>query len=376
MLERRFNFQPGLPRPVRALLLLPLLFLTACPSMGPDTVSRDRFDYAGAVGESWKSQMLLNLVKIRYGDIPVFMDVGQVVAGYSLQRTVSATGSFNTFNQGAPFQAITGALGPTASVTYNDSPTITYTPLSGERFARSIMGSIPPQSILNVLQAGFPADIVFRLAVQSINGIDNRRVAGGMSREHVRPANPEFYVLLEQLSRIQNSGDIGVRAGPKGDTLTLIFRRSHSAAVRQAVRNVTGILGLDPDTKEFKVVFGAVPNDKKEIAMVTRSIFEVLLDIASTISVPETHVTERRVGATPEGDLGLHGTIAPLIRITSSNERPSDAFVAIPFHGHWFSIDDRDPASKNLFSFILLLFTFVETGSKDIVPVLSIPTTR
>jgi len=369
-------------RSIRALLLLPLLLLTACPSLGPDTVARDRFDYAGAVGESWKSQMLLNLVKIRYGDIPVFMDVGQVVAGYSLQRTVSATGSFNTFNQGAPFQAITGALGPTASVTYNDSPTITYTPLSGERFARSIMGSIPPQSILNVLQAGFPADIVFRLAVQSINGIDNRRVAGGMSREHVRPANPEFYVLLDQLSRIQNSGDIGVRANvgtganAKVDSLTLLFRRSHSAAVRQAVRNVTGILNLDPETKEFKVVFGAVPTNNKEIAMVTRSIFEVLLDIASTISVPETHVAEHRVSSTPEGDLGLHGTIAPLIKIKSSNERPSDAFVAIPFHGHWFSIDDRDPASKNLFSFILLLFTFVETGSKDIVPVLSIPTTR
>ena len=371
-------------RSIRALLLLPLLLLTACPSLGPDTVARDRFDYAGAVGESWKSQMLLNLVKIRYGDIPVFMDVGQVVAGYSLQRTVSATGSFNTFNQGAPFQAITGALGPTASVTYNDSPTITYTPLSGERFARSIMGSIPPQSILNVLQAGFPADIVFRLAVQSINGIDNRRVAGGMSREHVRPANPEFYVLLDQLSRIQNSGDIGVRANvatgtgaaAKVDSLTLLFRRSHSAAVRQAVRNVTGILNLDPETKEFKVVFGAVPTNNKEIAMVTRSIFEVLLDIASTIAVPETHVTEHRVSSTPEGDLGLHGTIAPLIKIKSSNERPSDAFVAIPFHGHWFSIDDRDPASKNLFSFILLLFTFVETGSKDIVPVLSIPTTR
>lgn len=369
MLERRFN-------PIRALLLLPLLLLTACPSMGPDTVSRDRFDYAGAVGESWKAQMLLNLVKIRYGDIPVFMDVGQVVAGYSLQRTLSATGSFNTFNQGAPFQAITGALGPTASVTYNDSPTITYTPLSGERFARSIMGSIPPQSIMNVLQAGFPADVVLRLSVQSINGIDNRRVAGGMSRQQVRPANPEFYVLLDLLSRIQNSGDIGVRAGEKGESLTLLFRRSHSAAVRQAVRNVTNILNLDPETKEFKVVFGAVQSNNKEIAMVTRSIFEVLLDIASTIAVPETHVTEHRVGSTPEGDLGLHGTIAPLIRITSSSERPSDSFVAIPFHGHWFSIDDRDPASKNLFSFILLLFTFVETGSKDIVPVLSIPTMR
>ena len=73
--------------------------------------------------------------------------------------------------------------------------------MQGERFARSIMGSIPPQSIMNVLQAGFPVDVVFRLAVQSINGIDNRRVAGGISREHVRPANPEFYVLLEQLWR-------------------------------------------------------------------------------------------------------------------------------------------------------------------------------
>jgi len=82
------------------------------------------------------------------------------------------------------------------------------------------------------------------------------------------------------------------------------------------------------------------------------------------------------VGATAEGDLGPEGTIPPLIRISSSSERPGDAFVAIPYHGHWFSIDDKDPASKNLFSFILLLFTFVETGSKDITPVLSIPTTR
>ena len=44
--------------------------------------------------------------------------------------------------------------------------------------------------------------------------------------------------------------------------------------------------------------------------------------------------------------------------------------------GYWFSIDDRDPASKNLFSFILLLFTFVETGSTTAAPIFTIPTTR
>ncbi len=346
--------------------------------MGPGSVTRDRFDYSEAVGESWKTQMLLNLVKLRYGDIPVFMDVGQVVAGYSIQRTIGATASVPTFYQGAPINGITSTLGAAAAVTYNDSPTITYTPLAGERFARSMMSSIPPASIMNVLQAGFPVDVVLRLAVQSINGVDNRRVAGGITREHVRPADPAFYELLEQLGRIQNSGDIGVRVptSGKGDELTLVFRRNRSAAVKQAVLNVTKILGLDPDASEFRIVYGAVPRGNKEIALLSRSIFEVLLDISSSITVPETHVTEHRVAATPQGDLGPQGTIDPLIRILSSDNRPNDAFVAIPYHGHWFSIDDRDPASKNLFSFILLLFTFVETGSKDVAPVLTIPTTR
>ncbi len=367
----------GLSRPIWALLLLPIFAVTGCASMGPGSVTRDRFDYSEAVGESWKTQMLLNLVKLRYGDIPVFMDVGQVVAGYSIQRTLAATASIPTFYLGPAPNAQTTTFGGAAGITYNDSPTITYTPLAGERFARSMMGNIPPSSIMNVLQAGFPVDVVLRLAVQSVNGIDNRRVAGGISREHVRPANPEFYTLLQQLGRIQNSGDIGVRReGAKGDELTLVFRRNHSAAVKQAVSNVVSLLGLDPNIHEYKIVYGAVPRNNKEIALLSRSIFEVLLDISSTIIVPESHVTERRVGATAEGDLGPEGTIPPLIRISSSSERPGDAFVAIPYHGHWFSIDDKDPASKNLFSFILLLFTFVETGSKDITPVLSIPTTR
>src|SRR6266851_2611685 len=83
---RRDRQRPSCP--IWALLLLPIFAVTGCASMGPGSVTRDRFDYSESVGESWKTQMLLNLVKLRYGDIPVFMDVGQVVAGYSLQRTL------------------------------------------------------------------------------------------------------------------------------------------------------------------------------------------------------------------------------------------------------------------------------------------------
>ena len=352
-------------------LLLAVLALAGCSSMGPGTVTRDRFDYTAAVAESWKSQMLLNLVKIRYGDAPVFLDVGQVVAGYSLQRNVSASSVWNTFFGGPPQYAVTGSVTANVGGSFNDSPTITYSPLQGERFARQMMGPIPPVSVMNVVQANFPVDVVFRLAVQSVNGVDSRRVQQG----HVRPANPEFYALLQDLRRMQASGDIGVRIDKDG-ALNLVFRPNLAAAITNTLVDVARILGLNSDAREIRVVYGTVPTNDKEIALLTRSMFEVLMDLASAIAVPESHVTERRVAPTPEPDLGPEGPIPPLVRITSSPSRPDDTFVAVPYRGYWFSIDDRDMTSKNVFSFIMFLFTFVETGSKESAPILTIPTTR
>jgi hypothetical protein len=136
------------------------------------------------------------------------------------------------------------------------------------------------------------------------------------------------------------------------------------------------ILGLDHSTREYQVVYGTVVNSDKEIALLTRSIYEILTDIASYISVPDAHVVDRRVRPTPDEDFGPDGPIAPLIRITSSSERPADAFVAVPYSGYWFSIDNKDLSSKQMFSSIMFLFTFVETGSKEAAPILTIPTTR
>jgi len=52
---------------LRLLLLTLVVGLAGC-TIGPSTMNRDRFDYSQAVVESWKSQMLINLVRIRYGD--------------------------------------------------------------------------------------------------------------------------------------------------------------------------------------------------------------------------------------------------------------------------------------------------------------------
>ena len=361
-------------RIISCLLCIATLTLSGCSSIGPGTVARDRFDYTAAVADSWKSQMLLNLVKIRYGDTPVFLDVGQIVAGYSLQRKVGTSATVKLFDAGAAAHDEIGGFGFSAEGALNESPTITYSPMTGERFARQMMMPIPPAAIMNILQAGYPVDMVFRLTVQSLNGIDNRRV----SQLYVRPADPEFYALLPNLGRLQASGDIGVqvRQVEQNTELSMILRPRLVAAEENAVLNIAKILNLDPATREFRIVYGAVSANEEEIAMLSRSIIEILTDISSNIMVPDIHVTDQWVRPTPEPDLGPQGVIPPLIRIKSSASFPADAFVAVPYKEHWFYISNADMSAKRMFSFLMFLFTFVETGNKDAAPILTIPTTR
>lgn len=240
---------------IRALLCLFVLAAAGCQSIGPGRVARDRFDYTAAVGESWKSQMLLNLVKIRYGDTPVFLDIGQIVAGYSFQRNYSAVASV-PFNAGLG-GTDTGSFGGSTGGSYNDSPTITYARLSGEQFARQLMSPIPPVAVMIVVQAGFPVDTVFRLAVQAVNGVDNRRVR----QSHVEQADPDFYALFRSLHRIQTTGDIGTRRIPGQNEILLemVTRTKLVAAVEEARIDVASILGLDPKSRSYRLVYGTVP---------------------------------------------------------------------------------------------------------------------
>jgi|GEM_PF-6923143 len=46
-------------------------------------IVRDRLDYLYSMSDSWKRQTLMNLVKTRYADAPVFLDVASGITSYS-----------------------------------------------------------------------------------------------------------------------------------------------------------------------------------------------------------------------------------------------------------------------------------------------------
>src|SRR5512134_697456 len=111
---------------------LGLLTLTGCKSIGPSTVARDRYSYSDSISESWKRQTLLNIVKLRYLDPPIFVDVGQIVAGYTVESGLSVGAAISGDPAGAAIGGNSASVG--GVVRFTDRPTITYVPMTGNKF--------------------------------------------------------------------------------------------------------------------------------------------------------------------------------------------------------------------------------------------------
>jgi hypothetical protein len=146
--------------------------VAACSSIGPATVPHDRIDYGSSIGNSWKEQTLLNIVKLRYADMPIFLEVSQVIAGYQLQSAVSGSFTLGNFTANL-IDRLTAAGTATAGSTYTDRPTVVYQPLTGVDFLKRLMTPIPPSSVLFMLQSGYSAERIMPILLDSINGVNN-----------------------------------------------------------------------------------------------------------------------------------------------------------------------------------------------------------
>ena len=349
--------------------VLTIASLCGCSGLGAVTLDRDRLNYTQAVANSWKQQTLLNIIKLRYADTPIFVDVGQVISGYEVEGTFTAGGSIG--NKTAP-----GALGDFLNLggtgRYLDRPTVTYVPLTGSDFIRTLMTPIPPIRLFELIESGWSIDLLFNTCVQKLNGVSNARASGKR-----RAADPDFFVLLKSLQRIQDSGAVGMAVTPgkekPSEGMVLFFPTMQVPPdIEKEREQVKRLLRLDPDKTEFRIIYGAAFQGGDTVAVQTRSAFQILLELSSHVQVPEEDIREHR--AYPGAQVLSEGQEAyPYpVRILSGTSRPAEAFVMVRYNDVWFWIDNRDLRSKASFTFLLVLMTLSETGEKGPAPILTI----
>ena len=343
--------------------VLTLVVVAGCKSIGPATVKRDRMHYATVVADSWKEQLLLNIVKTRYGDAPAFLEVASVVAGYSLETGVSLNGqatpsglSGDTFGAGG------------VSARYTDRPTISYTPMTGERFAHSLLSPVPLDSLLFTIQGGAPADFLLRLTAQSFQGHYNQGIQGGQ----FEPGDASFTKLLQLIRAASQARAIEVEITKLADRVETWLRfhavASTNTGGREAVAELKVLLGIPPAVDRVRVVYGKIAPEPEVIAIRTRSLLQILSTLGLGVQIPEEHLGKGGVVkvATSQSPGGF--------TVHSGKKKPEGVFVAVPYEGQWFWIDRDDLASKTTLSAVTLLFSFLDNSAKQSAPVLTIPT--
>ena len=155
--------------------------LIGCSFMPPDKVPEDRQAYLEALNTSWKEQLLYNLVLLRYGEAPTFLDISQIVTNYQVEANASAGYEHRWGGTlGGDDTPATTVLGfprdvfmAGAGMKYASSPVITYAPISGETVKNILLRPIPVDDIFKALETGWYPKFILPYCVQSVNHLQN-----------------------------------------------------------------------------------------------------------------------------------------------------------------------------------------------------------
>jgi len=354
------------PSTIRSVALLALALLGGCRAVGPPTIPRDRFDYSRTIADSWKQQTLLNIVKVRYLDVPIFLDVASVVSGYQLETAANIGGTVSTENAMQGNYLALGAQGR-----YIDRPTITYSPKTGDKFLESLLKPISPGRLFCMLQAGYAADFLLELSLDSLCGLRNRPALIGSTRR----VDPQFLEAIQMMREVQEADGLRLRvelAGPGKayDTVILFHRQGMDPDQTAKAARLKELLSLPPAVDRFRLVYSPLKGEGDELTVASRSMIQIMMALSRGVDIPEDHQKRQLTPVLPvEGDAA-----GSLLRIRSGPDRPEGAFAAVQYEGAWFWIAAEDWRSKRTFTAMMFLFTMLESGSAEQLPVLTIPT--
>jgi len=357
---------PLLAFPVAALVF----FLYGCAS---DVVTRavrtDRFEFNEAIVQSWNEQLLLNLVRLRYRDNPLFLEMGSIITGYTLKGNAGVSGGIIFTPQS------TEDLRLNLGGEYTIAPTLTYTPLQGEDFATRLLSPMTPLTILYLSHSGWSVARLFTVCVQEANTIPNAVSASGPTPDNA-PEFDSFRELTDALRELQVKGLLLIALDTDGKTVLLHIMKGKGKVEDAAVAVVRRILALEPDTSVYRVKSALVRESANEIAVMGRSLLSVMFFLSQAVEVPPLHETQGKVTVTRRSNgqrFDWSELTGKVFRVMSSEVLPEDAFVRVFYRGHWFYVADTDLNSKTTFNLLTYLFNLKAAGKTTQEPLMTYP---
>jgi hypothetical protein len=320
-------------------------------------------------------QLLANIVKLKYRENPMFLEVSSVTENWRL-----------AFDAGLDRSEILAAdrgttrpswYGPKAMLGESQSPTISYHPVRGKEFIKHMMTPVPLSVTLGMSSSGWKLQRVFNLCIEKINDVQNAPTASGPMPWN-KPEYEKFYEMTELLKKLEDENVVVVGIAPDDDQ-HLVMRVKESASKNPDVARFKRILGLDSNKNEFRFESNFLKSSGDGLVVRTRSLMGILFYLSHAVEVPPEDIERGVVQTTFNSD----GTVfdwsrnasGTLLKVHCSKTKPKNAFVATNHRGHWFYIDDSDLHSKSTFMFVSMLFSLQagEASGADVAPMLTIP---
>lgn len=331
-------------------LLAASSMLSACsiPTLGPKSISPSRMSYNDAISRSWDEQLLLNLVRVRYAESPLFVDITAINASMGMSSSASLGGTM--FGSGGT--DLSSGLG----MEYRDSPVISYNYLQGEAFAKHVLTPLTPNIIEPLTRSGWSAERLLLCCIETINGIDNDV-----------PDRDRFGRVADLMGVLQTARELRINAGTDGRITLFIKSRG---PMGMELRN---LLGLDPELDRYGVL-DSVQHTPASVALQGRSVLAVFHGLSFAVEVPPqdagkvTHLTNTK-GEAVDAKL----LTSQLLQVRSSSAEPKQAQVKVKLREHWFWVDESDLNSKLTLSLLRMLLFIKSVDRPASQPVLTIP---
>ena len=385
--------------------------------VGPGAVRYTRMRYNEVVRDTTDQQLLMNIVRLRYADSPVFIDLPSITSQFEMAGRGNYLGGTGNQFHGKSNLGF-------GELSLRDTPTLSYHPREGREIAKSLLTPLSSDLFI-VVNAGANLEQLLLYSINDINDVPNApgatvllpqeaddnslylrgirllaslrardatELAFGTDEESDASSDPipkgavEGRDLLNAAKdgyvyRTRGDGEVTLLKREKGLYLRIRSPYVHSPEMQE----VAQIFRLTPGLSAYQIKSELTEEANKSlpsplgsdtIYLNLRSVLQIMTFLSKGVCVPEEHVRSGIAPVTP----GPDGRPYDWTRVTAGNffvhaqkHRPRGAEVAVWYRGYWFYIASDDVKSRAALAILEIVFALQESDGKSVGPLLTLP---